>query len=83
MLCKDRRTGISLFFRVAPVALIAGEGEVDLPGLQLRLLKAEEVRVQREKNVLEALFLHGAQTVYIPGKKSHTLFLRFASWLSS
>ena len=83
VLREDRRAGVALLLRVAPVALIAGEAEVELPGLELGLLETEKIRVQGEKNVLKALFLHGPQAVHVPGKISHSLSLRFASRLSS
>ena len=82
---ENRGARIALLFGVAPVALPAGKVQVDLPLLQLGLLQAEEVRVQRKKDVLKALFLHGAQSVDVPGKKSHAISspFRWASRLSS
>jgi len=46
--------------------LIAGKGKIDLPGLELGLLQAEEVRIQSGKALLKTLFHAGAQTVYVP-----------------
>ena len=68
---KDDRAGIALLFRVAPVALIAGEIQLDLPGLELGLLQADEIRLEAAENVLEALLLHGPQTVHVPGNEFH------------
>ena len=66
VLCKNCGTGVALFVGIAPEALVAGEAETDLPLLELRLLKAEEIGVEGKKNIFKALFQNGTQTVYVP-----------------
>ena len=68
---KQGRTGISFLFRIIPILMIAGQLKVDLSFLQLCLLQAEDVGVQRAERVREALGHTGAQSVDIPGYKSH------------
>ena len=63
---EDGGTGVALLLGVVPVLLIAGEGKIDLPGLKLGLLQAEEVRIQGGKALFKALFHAGAKAVYVP-----------------
>ena len=63
--------GVALFLGAAPVLMVAWQVERDLPGLELRLLQAENVRVQRAERVRKALGHTGAQPVDVPGYKSH------------
>ena len=66
VLCEYSRAGVAFFFGVAPVALITGKVDVYLAFLKLRLLKAEEVRVQAQEDIVKALFPDCAQSVYVP-----------------
>ena len=66
MLCEDRGAGVALLIGITPVALIAREIQLDLPGLKLGLLQAEEVGVQAPEDILKAFFTYGAQAVNIP-----------------
>ena len=68
---KDGGAGIALLFGVAPVLLIAGQLKLDLSFLQLRLLKAEKVRIQLGKAFQKAFLYTGTQAVNIPGYESH------------
>jgi len=68
---KDGGAGVTLLLGAAPVLVIPRQLECDLPGLELRLLQAEDVGVQRAERVREALGHTGAQSVDIPGYKSH------------
>ena len=68
---EDRRAGIALLLRRAPELLIARKVQLDLAGLQLRLLQAEKVGVLRMENVLEAFFYAGSESVDVPREKSH------------
>ena len=68
---EDGRAAISLLLRRVPVGLIAGEGQVELALLHLRLLQADEVGVELGKGLLEALADTGAQPVDIPRDQFH------------
>ena len=70
-LCEEGSAGVALLLGAAPVLVIPRQLECDLPGLELRLLQAEDVGVQRAERVREALGHTGAQSVDIPGYKSH------------
>ena len=63
---KNGSSGIALLFSAVPILAVAGEIEFDLPGLELRLLKAEAVGADGVEEVLKALSRAGAQPVYIP-----------------
>ena len=71
---EDRGSGVALLLGVAPVALVAGKTQVDLPGLELGLLNTEKVCVQCAEYLLKALAPGGAQAVHIPGYEFHSLF---------
>lgn len=60
VLCKNRRAGVALFLGVAPVALVAVKLQVNLPGLELRLLKAEK-SASRPANTVSKPFLTTAR----------------------
>ena len=68
---EEGSTGVAFLLGAAPVLVIPRQLECDLPGLELRLLQAEDVGVQRAERVREALGHTGAQSVDIPGYKSH------------
>ena len=68
---EDGGAGVALLLGVAPIALVAGKVQLDLPLLELGLLQADEIGVKAPEDLLEALFLHGAQAVHIPGNESH------------
>ena len=70
-LCEEGSAGVALLLGAAPVLVIPRQLERDLTGLELRLLQAEDVGVQRAERVREALGHTGAQSVDIPGYKSH------------
>ena len=66
VLCEYCGAGVALLFGVAPVALIAGKVDIYLAFLKLRLLNAEEVCVQAQKDIVKALFPDCAQSVNVP-----------------
>ena len=68
---KDGGAGVALFLGAAPVLVVARQVKRDLPGLELCLLQAENVRIQRTERVRKAFGHTGAQPVDVPGYKSH------------
>ena len=70
----DRGARVALLLRVVPERVVAVEGKVQLPGLHLRLLQAEDVRVQGAETVREALSGRRPQSVHVPGDQFHPSF---------
>ena len=68
---KHRRSRISLFLGVIPIAVVIGQVEVDLALLQLGLLQAKDVGIHRPEYVDKPLAYAGAQAVYIPRNQLH------------
>ena len=72
--CKKRRSGIALFFRVIPVLMIPRKIQVNLTGLQLRLLQTEYIGICLMEEVQKILSHTGTQAVHIPGNQfSHII----------
>ena len=63
---EDGCSGVAFLVGGVPVALVAIELEVELSGLHLRFLQAEEVGIQLAEGVAEAFSLAGAQPVDVP-----------------
>ena len=70
---KNSGAGVALFFRIGPELLIAGGFQLQLSGLELGLLQAEEVGVRLLKKIQKALAQAGAQAVDIPGNQLHLI----------
>ena len=77
---EDGGTTIAFLLGGVPERLVAVEGEVELPGLHLRLLETEEVGIELTENITEALALAGTETVHIPRNQFHILKL-LINWL--
>ena len=69
LLRKEGGSGVALFLRIVPVLVIVREAELRLPFLKLRLLKAEDIRVQSVKITQKGLSEHGAKPIDIPGNQ--------------
>ena len=69
--CINHRSGVALFVGIVPVGGVAGEFKVDLAGLELRFLKADEIGVELHEDVGEALASHCAKAVHVPADKFH------------
>lgn len=67
----DSRTGIAFLLGIVPVGCVTRKLKVKLSSLHLRLLKAEEIRVERKERPLKVFPYAGTQTVYIPRNKFH------------
>ena len=67
----DGRTGVALFVGAVDIFGVACRCKIRLTGLHLRLLNAEEIRIQRVEGILKALFQAGAQAVDIPADEFH------------
>ena len=63
---KDSSARIAFLFGIVPIGLITGELEVELSGLHLGFLQAEEVGIEFVKYISEAFVATGAKAVYIP-----------------
>ena len=74
-----RHTGVTLLLGVVPVVVVSRKFQLDLTFLKLRLLHAEDIRVQVVKHIQEVLPGAGPQTVHIPRDK---LSYHFCSFLS-
>ena len=70
---EDGRAAVALLLRIVPVRLIAGQVQAELPLLQFRLLKAEEIGIQRLERLHEILTHYGPKSVHIPTNKLHIL----------
>jgi len=68
---EDGRARIAFLLGRVPIRLIAFKLNVELAGLHLRLLKAEEIGIQLTENISEAFALAGAQAVHIPTNQFH------------
>ena len=79
MLCKDSRSGIAFLFRAVPILIIFRKLKIYLVGLELRFLKAEEIRIHLIEALHKSFFHAGAKAVYIPGYKFHKSILLFKS----
>ena len=67
LLYKDSRSGIAFFLRVVPVLVVSRKIHLNLSLLELRLLKAERVRILLLQKLIERSLSHtGAQSVYVP-----------------
>ena len=66
MLGVDGRSGVAFFLGIVPVGLVAGEFQVQLPGLHFGFLQAHEVCVQLHENIRKALARHSPEAVYVP-----------------
>ena len=67
------RARIALLLCIVPVTLITVKCEIELSGLHLRFLKAEEVSVQSGKSLAESLITAGSQPIDIPRYEFHRL----------
>ena len=67
---KNRGSGVAFFFRVVPELIITLCLQINLTGLKLTLLNAEEISVRPRKIIHKAFFQAGSQSVYIPGNQS-------------
>ena len=66
---EDGRAAVAFAVGIVPVLFIARQVQVDLAGLELRFLQAEDVGVEGLERIHEA-FLHGSpQAVDVPGNK--------------
>ena len=63
---EDGRARIALLVGIVPERLVTVECKIDLPLLELGLLKAEEVGVERGERLGETLVAAGAQPVDVP-----------------
>ena len=68
---EDGCSGIAFLVGGVPVTLVAFKLEVELSGLHLRLLQAEEVGVELAEDVAEAFALTGAEAVDVPRYQFH------------
>ena len=76
--CEDGGAGVAFLVGIVPIALVALEGYVELSGLDLRLLKTEEVGIQLLEYLAEALALTGTQAIYVPTNESNHLPFGFS-----
>ena len=60
MACEDSRSAIAFLVGIVPERLISLELQVELPGLHLRLLQAEEVGIKHFEHVAEAFPFTGS-----------------------
>jgi hypothetical protein len=67
----DSGTRVTFLIGIVPIRLVTFELKVELTCLHLRLLKTEEIGIERLENITETLSLAGAQTIYIPTYKLH------------
>ena len=74
---EDGCSGIAFLVGGVPVALVAFELEVELSGLHLCLLQAEEVGVELAEDVAEAFALTGAEAVDVPRYQFHIVGFKF------
>ena len=65
-LCKNGRSGISLFLRIIPVLMIAGKLQTDLAFLQLGFLNTEDIGIRFPEKIQKSFIETGPQTVDIP-----------------
>ena len=63
---EDGGAGIAFLLGGVPINVVALEGQVELSGLHLCFLQAEEVGVELCEHIAEALALAGPQTVHVP-----------------
>lgn len=68
----DGRARVALLLGVVPVRRVAFEGQIDLPGLHLGLLQAEEVGIQAVEDVGKAFVYAGPQAVDVPRYELHS-----------
>ena len=66
MLRIDGRSAVAFLVGIVPIALISIELQVELSGLHLRFLKAEEVCVQLTESLFKLFSDSGTQTVHVP-----------------
>ena len=72
---ENRRTAIALALSAVPVFLIAGELKARLLALHLRFLQADNIRRRLCQKIGKALRHAGTQSVNVPRKKFHNLYL--------
>lgn len=63
---KNGCATIALFLSIVPVTFVTRKRYVELSGLHLRLLKAENIGIQTGENVAETLSVAGTEAVNIP-----------------
>ena len=66
---KDSCSAIALFIGIIPIRLITIEVQIQLSGLHLRLLKAEEIGIKLTENVTKTLTLTSPKAIHIPRNK--------------
>ena len=66
---EDGRAAVAFAVGVVPVLFIARQVQVDLAGLELRFLQAEDVGVEGLEDIQEAFLHDGPQAVDVPGNK--------------
>ena len=71
---KNRRSGIALLLGAVPELVVARKLQVNLVGLELRLLEAEKIRVHFVKALHKSFSHTGAQPVHVPGYELHRRF---------
>ena len=71
--CEDGRAAVSFLLGIVPVAVISRQVKGNLPLLEFRFLKAEEIRIQGIECLVEVLAYYGTQAVYIPTDEFHVL----------
>ncbi len=77
-LCKDRRARIALFMRGIPILLVARQNDFGLTLLGLCFLKTENVRlIFFNKRKEQALFMHRADAVDVPGDDFHAEMIAY------
>ena len=75
VLGKDGCAGVAFLLGIVPIRLIAIELQVQLTGLHLRFLQAEEVRIYLAEDVAEALAFASPQSVDVPRNQFHIVFV--------
>ena len=69
------RAGVALFLRRVGIFCVAFRSKISLPGLHLRFLHREHVRVQRGEARGKIVGQTGAQPVHVPADEFHLMFL--------
>ena len=79
---KNGSTRVALALCGKPIGLIALGGKIRLSDLHFCLLQAEDIGVERGKNIGKSLAKHGTEAVYVPGYEFHLVSSRFCLYFS-